>query len=223
MDFFRENQHPLFYVSTSTYNILGADEWIGNLNFINSINSFDGQHPRIFTAPPPPGHEPHGIEAANNFLLAHPSVADHVRRSGPGAGVLFLMFDAQTEALAHTLGLSIAHPPAKLRQHLDSKITTTLLATRAGVASVPNVMAHVDSYRTLREVARCLGPDLVVQLPHGDSGVTTFFISSENDYRLYADSIGAHAEVKRHGSGFPLPRNYGRRLRHTPRHPNRTR
>ena len=34
------------------------------------------------------------------------------------------------------------------------------------------------------------------QLPHGDSGAATFFISSEDDYRLYADRIAAHPEVK---------------------------
>jgi hypothetical protein len=196
LDFFRENQKPLFYVSTSTYNVLGADRWIGNLRFINSLDSFDGGHPLVFTAVPLPGQITTGIEAANNYLLAHPSVADHVRRSGPGAGVLFLLFDERTEALAHALGLSVAHPPAKLRQHLDNKITTTRLATRAGISSVPNVLAPVDSYGTLREVARELGPDLVVQLPYGDSGATTFFISCETDYRLYADQIAVEPEVK---------------------------
>ena len=196
LDFFREYRDPLYYVSTSTYNVLGAEQWIGSLSFINSLDSFDGHHPRIFTSVPPPGVNPAGITGASNYLLAQPSVADRVRRSGSGAGVLFLMFDEQTEALAHALGLNIAHPPAKLRQHLDSKITTTRLATRAGISSVPNVLAHVDSYRTLREVAAELGPDLVVQLPLGDSGATTFFISSEADYRPHADEIAACPEVK---------------------------
>ena len=207
LDFFREYREPLFYVSTSTYNVLGAEQWIGSLGFINSLDSFDGHHPRIFTSVPPPGVNPAGITAASNYLLAQPSVADRVRRSGTpvasdasrhhtGAGVLFLMFDERTEALARGLGLNIAHPPAKLRQHLDSKITTTRLATRAGISSVPNVLAHVDSYRSLREVAAGLGPDLVVQLPLGDSGATTFFISSETDYRPHADEIAASPEVK---------------------------
>jgi hypothetical protein len=195
-DFFRENQRPLFYISTSTYNILGSDDWIGNLRFINSIDSFAGQHPRIFAAVSEPGLVPPTIEAANNFLLTHPAVAEYVRRTSPGAGVLFLMFDEHTEALAHGLGLKVAHPPAKLRQYLDSKIATTRLAARAGIASVPNVLAPVHSYRALREVAVGLGPDLVVQLPYGDSGTTTFFIASEDDYRPHADRIAAHPEVK---------------------------
>jgi hypothetical protein len=195
-DFFRENQKPLFYISTSTYNILGSDDWIGNLRFINSIDSFAGQHPRIFAAVPDPGLTPPTIEAANNLLLTDPSVAEYFRQTSPDAGVLFLMFDKHTEALAHGLGLKVAHPEAKLRQHLDSKITTTRLATRAGIASVPNVLTHVNSYRELRKVANGLGPDLVVQLPHGDSGTTTFFISSEDDYRPHADTIAKHPEVK---------------------------
>lgn len=196
LGFFREYREPLFYVSSSTYNVLGAEEWIDSLSFINSLDSFDGHHPRIFTAVPPRGVNPTGITGACNFLLSQSSVAEHVRRPGPGAGVLFLMFDEQTEALARGLGLNIAHPPAKLRQNLDSKIATTRLATRAGISSVPNVLTHVDSYRTLREVATELGTELVVQLPLGDSGATTFFISTETDYRAHAEEIAACPEVK---------------------------
>ncbi len=81
-----------------------------------------------------------------------------------------MMFDEHTEALAHGVGLKVAHPPAKLRRHLDSKITTTRLAARAGIASVPNVLAPVNIYRALREVADGLGPDLVVQCPIGSLG-----------------------------------------------------
>ncbi len=57
-DFFRAYQEPLYYVSTSTYNVLGAEQWIGSLSFINSLDSFDGHHPRIFTSVPPPGVSP---------------------------------------------------------------------------------------------------------------------------------------------------------------------
>src|SRR5262245_5693309 len=155
--FLRRNQRPLYYISTSTFNVLGADEWVHNLSFINTIDSFDGRHPRVFVAPSAPSLNLPGIEAANNYLLGHPAVADHVRLSGSG-GALFMMFDAQAEALAQKLGLAVVSPPNALRQHLDSKLTATRLAERAGVPSVPNVLARVDSYRTLREVARGLGP-----------------------------------------------------------------
>ena len=110
-DFFRRNQTPLYYVSTSAFNLLGADEWINNLTFINTINSFDGQHPNVFVPADALAHGLQGIEAANNYLLNHRAVADYVRRSGSGGGVLFLMFDAHTEALARNLGLTVAFPP----------------------------------------------------------------------------------------------------------------
>jgi glutathione synthase/RimK-type ligase-like ATP-grasp enzyme len=195
-DFFHRNQTPLYYISTSTFNLLGADEWVGNCSFINTINSFEGRHPHVFVPTDALAHGLQGIEAANNYLLNHPAVADHVRQSGLGGGVLFLMFDAHTEDLARNLGLTVALPPADLRQHLDNKVTTTQLANRAGIPSVPNVLARVESYAGLRKVAQALGPDLVVQLPYGDSGTTTFFISSAADFRLYASRIAQQPAVK---------------------------
>ena len=42
------------------------------------------------------------------------------------------------------------------------------LGTRAGIPSVPNVLARVDCYSTLREVARGLGPDLLYTSSTGE-------------------------------------------------------
>jgi biotin carboxylase len=193
--FFQHNQTPLYYVSTTAYNLLGADEWVNNLSFINTINSFDSCHPHAFVPANALAHGLQGIEAANNYLLNHPAVADHLRRSGAG-GALFLMFDAHTETLARQIGLKIAFPPAKLRRYLDNKVITTQLANRAGIASVPNVLARVGSYVELRQVAHALGPDLVVQLPYGDSGATTFFISNATDFHPYASQIATQPAVK---------------------------
>jgi D-alanine-D-alanine ligase-like ATP-grasp enzyme len=195
-NFFRQRLTPLYYVSTSTFNLLGADTWINNLTFINTIDSFDGQHPHVFVPDDALAHGLHGIEAANHYLLQHQAVADYLCQRGPNRAVLFLMFDAPTERLAHHLGLRVCFPPAALRRALDSKVTTTRLANRAGVPSVPNVLARVDNYATLRRVAHALGPDLVVQLPYGDSGMTTFFISTEADFRPYARQIAEQPAVK---------------------------
>jgi hypothetical protein len=194
--FFHENTTPIFYVSTTTFNLLGADEWIGRMNFINAVDSFGGRHPNVLV---PDGLSPaclDSFEAGNNALLSHPAVADYVRARGPGGKALFLMFDEHTERLAARLGLEVCFPPAALRHHLDSKLTTTRLASKAGVASVPHVLARVENYASLRRAARDLGPDLVVQLSHGDSGTTTFFISSAADFRAHGDAIAAAAEVK---------------------------
>jgi hypothetical protein len=194
--FFRENLKPIYYFSTTTFNLLGAEEYIGGLKFINAVDAFDGRHPNVFIPDGLPPDCLDSFEACNNALLSHPAVAEHVRAGGPGGKALFLMFDEETERLADHLDLEVCLPPAALRRHLDSKLTTTRLANEAGVASVPHVLARVENYADLRRVAATLGPDLVVQLPHGDSGMTTFFISSAADFRTHADVIAAAPEVK---------------------------
>lgn len=194
--FFQDNETPIYYVSTTTFNLLGAEEWIGSLRFVNALDSFDGQHANVFLPDGLPPDSLDSFEACNNALLSHPAVAEHVRAQGPGGKVLFLMFDEETERLAARLGLEVCFPPAALRHHLDSKLTITRLANRAGVASVPHVLTRVENYTSLRRAARDLGPDLVVQLPHGDSGTTTYFISSAADFRAHAGAIAAEPEVK---------------------------
>jgi len=56
---------------------------------------------------------------------------------------------------------------------------------------VPNVLGHADSYGKLSELASNagLGSDLVVQTPYGDSGKTTFFITSESDWARDSENI----------------------------------
>ena len=71
-----------------------------------------------------------------------------------------------------------------------------MISNRAGVASVPNVLGKVDGYATLRKLAAPLGEQLVVQTAFGDSGHTTFFITSEDDYRKHAAEIEREPEVK---------------------------
>ncbi|MCB0170999.1 MAG: biotin carboxylase, partial [Anaerolineae bacterium] len=130
------------------------------------------------------------------YLLEHKEVADYIAQRGGGGKVLFLMFDGETEALAEELGLEVCFPPAKLRTYIDNKVTTTRIANEAGVDSVPNVLAKIDSYETLLDVSEALGSDLVVQTPFGDSGHTTFFISNEEEWEKYAEEIIAEPEVK---------------------------
>ena len=70
------------------------------------------------------------------------------------------------------------------------------IGDKAGVKSVPNVLGRVGSYDELRKVAGHFGPDLVVQTAFGDSGHTTFFISSEQDWNKYAKEIVSAGDVK---------------------------
>ncbi|MGH3144641.1 MAG: biotin carboxylase [Rubrobacter sp.] len=194
--FFQRNETPIYFISATNFNLLGADEWVKGFRFINYIDCFDGQHPNVFVPDEMPHDAFESIEDINNYLLEQKEVAEYVAGRGRGGKALFLMFDQKTEELADELGLEICFPPASLRQHLDNKVVTTRIADEAGVECVPNVLARVDSYEALRRVSRGLGPDLVIQTPFGDSGHTTFFISDEDDWRRYAEEIVAEPEVK---------------------------
>ena len=193
--FFHRNETPVYFLSATNFNLLGADEWVRSFKFINYIDCFDGQHPSVFVPEELP-HEPfESIEDINNYLLEHKAVADYVTSRGPGK-VVFLMFDEKTEELAQELDLEVCFPPARLRQYLDDKVVTTRIAEEAGVECVPNVLAAVDSYESLRRVSEDLGRDLVVQTPFGDSGHTTFMISDEDDWRRHSAEIVDEPVVK---------------------------
>ena len=96
---------------------------------------------------------------------------------------------------------------ASLREHLDSKIVTTQLGNEAGAPSVPNVLTKVKDWAGLCAAAEKagLGDELVVQTPYGDSGKTTFFISSEADWEKHSeDIIGQEIKVMRRINNRPV-------------------
>jgi len=194
--YFHRNDTPIFFISATNFNLLGMDEWCRNFKFINYIDCFDGRHPNTFV----PGEAPHPefgcIEDINNYLLQHKEVLDYIRSHGTQAKAVFLMFDEQTEDLCREAGLEIWFPRARLRTFVDNKVNTVRIGDAAGVKSVPNVLAAVGSYAELRQLAGHFGPDLVVQTAFGDSGHTTFFISSEGDWNRYAKEITGAGEVK---------------------------
>lgn len=200
--FFHRNETPLYFISATNFNLLGADEWIKGFKFITYIDCFDGMHPNLMS---PKTEEPHeefqSIEDINNYLLTHSEVRDYIEQrktKGKNGKALFLMFDEKTEALAKKAGLEVIFPKAKLRTWLDNKVNTNRVAEKAGVPCVPYVLSPVRHYEQLLAVAQKgkLGNDLVVQTPFGDSGHTTFFIRSEADYEKYAKEIEAEKECK---------------------------
>ena len=193
---FREYQDPLFYVSTSAYNILGAEQWIGSLSFINSLDSFDGQHPRIFTSVPPPGADPAGITGACNYLLAQPSVADHVTLSTGRRDSLFDVRRADRSP-------GPRHRPEHRASAQQNYASTSTARSR------PHVWPHELGsrlcrmcWRTSTPIARSAklpansGPTWSCSRLLGDSGATTFFISSEATTGPHASEIAACPEVK---------------------------
>jgi biotin carboxylase len=199
--FFRESKAPLYFVSPTAYNILGLDDWVSSLRYICYFDSFDGAHDHVFVPSHAGPREFETFESVNTYLLGHKEVVDRIRQGGPTTPgvdnvegpsyVLFVMFDEETERLAKDLGLTIALPPRELRERIDSKIETTRLGNEAGVPSAPNVLTHADSYAELLERAdeAGLGSRLVVQLPYGDSGRTTFFIASEDEWDEHAEHL----------------------------------
>jgi hypothetical protein len=217
--FFRRNRTPIYFVSPTSFNLLGVDRWISNFHYINYYDSFDGRHPRVWVPEAKDADDFGSMEEMNNYLLGHPEFYDFVRGKAPGKAVL-VMFDEETERLAGELGIEVALPSAALRHRMDSKLVTTRLGNEAGVPSVPNVLGTVADYAGLLELARSagLGSDLVVQLPWGDSGKTTFFINDEQSWdaaagdnevtgvelkvmkRINCRAVAVEAVLTRHGT-----------------------
>ena len=197
--FFYRNETPIYFISATNFNLLGADEWVKGFKFICYIECFDGQHPNVFSPDEIPHDEFQSIEDINNYMLEHKQVVDYIqsRAKGKNKGkALFLMFDEKTEKLAKKIGLDVAFPSAKLRNDLDNKVITNRVAEKAGVPCVPNVLTKISSYKDLENKGDKLGHDWVVQTPFGDSGHTTFFIKTEEDYNKHAEEIEAEKEVK---------------------------
>ena len=132
-------------------------------------------------------------EDINNYLLRDPEVQAYIRAHSHGKRpkVAMVFFDEETEEICEELGYELILPSHELRNRLDSKIVTTQLGNEAGVPSVPNVLARANTYEDLVALAsdNGLGNDLVVQTPYGDSGKTTFFIKSEEDWDDNAEHI----------------------------------
>ena len=150
--YFRQNARPVYFVSPTPYNLLGIDEWVSGFEYVTYFDSFDGAHARSFSPTHAGPRDFETFESVNSYLLGNKEVIDHIKATGPGLA-LFVMFDEETEQLAHELGLEIALPPRELRQRIDSKIVTTQLGDEAGVASVPNVLGRATTYKELRRLA----------------------------------------------------------------------
>ena len=194
--YFHRNETPIYFISATNFNLLGINEWVKDFRYINYIDCFDGRHPSVRIPTEQPHREFEGIEDINNYLLGHKEVIDYIDHRGSNGKAVFLMFDEQTEKLCRDLGLEIWFPPAELRQKLDNKIETVRIGDRAGVPSVPNVLARVSSYEELTEAAKELGDDLVLQSAFGDSGKTTYFISNREEWEKYSAEIIDEPEMK---------------------------
>ncbi len=208
--FFRTNDVPILFFGATPFNLLGLDRWVRNFSYVTYYDAWDGAHPRVFTPADKPYQEFESGEEINNWLLTNPEVRAHIKAATPRGvrpKVAMVFFDSETEDICKELGYDLILPPASLREHLDSKIVTTQLGNEAGAPSVPNVLTRVDGWDELRAAAEKagLGDELVVQTPYGDSGKTTFFISSEADWRKHsADIVGQEIKVMRRINNRPV-------------------
>ena len=138
--FFRTNQQPIYFVGPTAFNLLGIDRWVRNFQYIAYYDSWDGQHPRVFTPENRPYVEFESSEQINNYLLRDPEVRDYLSRRGGTPMVAMVFFDEETEEICREQGYTLILPPDSLRRRLDSKIVTTQLGNEAGAPSVPNVL-----------------------------------------------------------------------------------
>jgi hypothetical protein len=199
---FANNTRPLFFVSASNFNMMGMHEWVRGWHNINLLDCFDGSHPHALVIPDDHSQLFESIEDVNHYLLASPKARALIEQvqatTSERCRALFLFFDDQIEAVCQELKLDIVLPKNTLVRQIDSKIVTTEIGNAAGVASVPNVLAHVGSYAELQLLAEAagLGSRWVVQTAYGDSGKTTFFIADEADYARAASKIESQDQVK---------------------------
>jgi hypothetical protein len=196
--FFRTNTTPVYFVGATPFNLLGLDRWVRNFHYITYYDGWDGAHPRVFTPSVKPFVEFGSGEEINNYLLRHPEVQAFMTKRPGRPKVAMVFFDEETEQICEEFGYDLILPPAALRERLDSKIVTTQLGNEAGAPSVPNVLVRVESWQTLVQVTTDagLGTDVVVQTPYGDSGKTTFFVSSETEWHRYAtDIVGQDTKI----------------------------
>jgi biotin carboxylase len=189
--FFRTNEQPIYFFGPTAFNLLGIDRWVRNFQYVVYYDSWDGQHPRVFSPANRPFVEFESSEEINNYLLRDTEVQRHLRSRGGSPMIAMVFLDEETEHICRELGYTLILPADSMRRHLDSKIVTTRLGNEADVPSAPNTLGRATGYDELRALADSagLGDDLVVQTPYGDSGKTTFFIRGQRDWDRCAEDM----------------------------------
>ena len=190
-----QNTVPIYLIECSLFLGLNMEKYIGELHIICAVDTFYGMHPNVF-APQSFKYNYLGrYEEIVNELLRNQDVIQYIRANGRGKLITWFL-DETTEELALELGLEVCLPPLALRNFWGSKVNANRLAERAGIPCVPYVLSAVENYSHLRRIAAHLGPDLVVQMPHGYGGETTFFISSNSHFEEHQHLITNGEEMR---------------------------
>ncbi len=208
--YFRTSAAPVFFVGATAFNLLGLDRWVRGFSYVTYYDSWEGAHPRVFSPTYKPYIEFQSGEEINNWLLRNAEVRAHIaRRTLPGVRpqIVMVFFDNETEQICEELGYDLILPSAELRERLDSKIVTTQLGNEVGVPSVPNVLTTVENWGDVVAAAKKakLGTDLVLQTAYGDSGKTTFFVASEQDFaKVAAEVTGVELKIMKRINNRPI-------------------
>lgn len=189
--FFRTNEEPVDFFGPTAFNLLGLDRWVRNFFYVSFYDPWDGAHPKVISPSLRSTESFTSAESITNSLLRNEEIRARIKAKGGTPRVMAVFFNEETEAICRDLGYRLTLPSYALRSRLDSKLETTRLGNEAGAPSVPNVLGTPRDYESLVALAdgAGLGRDLVIQLPYGDSGKTTFFVDSEEGWNLHAGDL----------------------------------
>lgn len=200
--YFQTRDRKCYFISPTNFNMLGLHDWVKGWVNINMIDCFDGAHPQVFLHKDDYSKVFQSLEEVNEYLLSAPAVQHYLKANAPQGAekdqAIFLFFNPELEAMCEALGLEVAMPKNSMVREIDSKIVTTEIGNQAGVGSVPNILTRISSFNDLSaQAAKAgLGEKWVIQTAYGDSGKTTFFIASEEDYAKHAEDIEREDKVK---------------------------
>jgi biotin carboxylase len=195
--FFHQTERNYYFISATNFNLMAISDWVNNWFNVNFIDCYDEQNNSLLLAQYTETPLFKDIESINHFLLGNKEIVEHIKQKQQ-TKAMFLFYDPELEELVESLDMDLIMPPNKLVKNIDNKITTTEIGNSVDVPSVPNALVEVKNYSQLTDAMKThhLGDEVVVQTAYGDSGKTTFFISSEKDYHEVADEIEAEDKVK---------------------------
>ena len=83
--YLRQNETPIYVITPTPFSLLGLDQWVGSLEFVNYFDIFDGQHPRCFV---PSSDEPPEFKSMEDVANAVGSIVSLVLSLALGAVLL---------------------------------------------------------------------------------------------------------------------------------------
>ncbi len=193
---------PVYYFCENSAVLTDVYRSFPNLHHVNYYDIWDGHNPYVTAVNNPIDEEARSFKESADCsinLMSRQQTRDLIQENGGGGKALFFHIDERSQAAAQKIGLDMILPSSELRNLVDSKVQTTLIGNRAGVPSVPNVLVGpLSCYEDLVREAGVggLGSDLVVQLPYGCGGDTTFFIANSADWDKFSARITPEKCVK---------------------------